>query len=153
MRVRVIVADQGEARFYDLSGMDAQLQPVGKLTDPEAQAREPAPDRAARSGDRAVAVEAGRRVALNHQSAGADPQPRKDAAMRFARQVAAELDAARRKDSFDRLVLVAGPAFIGLLRSALTQPVRATLVAEVRKDLIAQADTVVHAYLPPETFK
>jgi len=25
MRVRVIVADQSEARFYDLTGVDAQL--------------------------------------------------------------------------------------------------------------------------------
>ncbi len=73
--------------------------------------------------------------------------------MRFARQVAAELDGARLRDGFDRIVLIAGPAFIGLLRSALSEPVRATLVAEVRKDLVHQEESMVHAYVPPEAFR
>ncbi len=153
MRVRVIVADQCEARFYDLNDMDAHLQPVGKLTDPDAQprAKELPAEKVGRSYDRSVAVESAR--ARLAPTAHSEPRPRKDAAMRFARQIAAELEAGRRKNSFDRLVLVAGPAFIGLLRSALPESVRMTLVAEVRKDLITQADDVVQAYLPPETFK
>ncbi len=73
--------------------------------------------------------------------------------MRFARQVAAELDAARRRDSFDRIVLIAGPAFIGLLRSALSEAVRATLVAEVRKDLVRQEESLLQAYVPPDAFR
>jgi protein required for attachment to host cells len=72
--------------------------------------------------------------------------------MRFARQVAAELSVAKRDDAFDRLVLVAGPAFIGLLRSALSESVRATLVAEVRKDLVAADEQTLCAALPPEAF-
>ena len=34
MRVRIVVADQGEARFYDIARPDAVLQPAGRLTDP-----------------------------------------------------------------------------------------------------------------------
>ncbi len=72
--------------------------------------------------------------------------------MRFARQIAAELSSAKRDNAFDRLVLVAGPTFIGLLRSALSEPVRATLVAEVRKDLVAADEATLCAALPPEAF-
>ncbi len=163
MRVRVIVADQSEARFYDLTGAEEPLRPAGRIVDPDAQShgREPelgserssrGSDRSSRSSDRTAVVEPARKVAFAPRPA-AEPRPRKDAAMRFARQIAAELDASRRRDGFDRTVLMAGPAFIGLLRSALSEPVRATLVAEVRKDLVHQDDSLVHAFVPPEVFQ
>jgi protein required for attachment to host cells len=151
MRVRLIVADQSEARFYDLDGMDAQLHPAGRFVDPDAPVRDPELGAALRGYDRSV--DGNSRVAVGSRSASAEPRPRKDAAMRFARQVAAELDAARRRDGFDRIVLMAGPAFIGLLRSALSERVRATLVAEVRKDLITEDLGGVRALVPPESFR
>ena len=151
MRVRLIVADQSEARFYDLDGMDAQLQPAGRFIDPEANGRDQDPGPALRGYDRSV--DAHSRVAVAARSASAELRPRKDAAMRFARQVAAELDAARRRDGFDRTVLMAGPAFIGLLRSSLSEAVRATLVAEVRRDLIHEDLTSLRALVPPEAFR
>lgn len=148
MRVRLIVADQSEARFYDLDGMDAQLQPAGRCVDPDGRVHDQ--DAGARSYDRAALGQS--RVALAPRSPSPEPRPRKDAAMRFARQVAAELDSAHRHEAFDRIVLMAGPAFIGLLRSALPEPVRATLVAEVRKDL-ARADLgMLRALVPPDAF-
>jgi protein required for attachment to host cells len=155
MRVRVIVADQSEARFYDLNDIDAQLQLAGRLTDPDTHtpAQEPAAVRTPRATDRPVLTDAGRRVTLAPRTADAEPRPRKDAAMRFARQIAAELDSARRRNSFDRIVLIAGPSFIGLLRSALSESVRATLVAEVRKDLVRQDESIVRAYVPPDAFR
>lgn len=154
MRVRVIVADQSEARFYDLTGVDAQLQPAGRIVDPEAHAhgREPefGAERSTRGYDRTAGADS--RVAFAPRSGG-EPRPRRDAAMRFARQIAAELDASLRRDGFDRTVLMAGPAFIGLLRSAMSAPVRATLVEEVRKDLVHEDDSTVHAFVPPEAFQ
>jgi protein required for attachment to host cells len=155
MRVRVIVADQSEARFYDMSGTDAQLQPAGRMVDPDAAAHEQelAAERGGAAYGRSVVADTARKLAFGPRSAAAEPRPRKDAAMRFARQIAAALDAAYRREGFDRSVLVAGPTFIGLLRSALSEPVRATLVAEVRKDLIHQDDETVQAYVPPDAFQ
>jgi protein required for attachment to host cells len=156
MRVRVIVADQSEARFYDLTGAEAQLQPAGRILDPEAHphGREPelGSERGTRGYDRTAVAEPARKVAFAPRSGG-EPRPRRDAAMRFARQIAAELDASRRRDGFDRTVLMAGPAFIGLLRSAMSESVRATLVAEVRKDLVHEDDSTVHAFVPPDVFR
>lgn len=147
MRVRVIVADQSEARFYDISDADAQLQPAGRIVDPDAHEEELGSERRARGYERDTFV------AVAPRSGGGEPRPRRDAAMRFARQIAAELDASRRQDRFDRTVLMAGPAFIGLLRSALSAPVRATLMAEVRKDLVHEDDSTIHAFVPPEVFR
>jgi protein required for attachment to host cells len=156
MRVRVIVADQSEARFYDLTDVAAELQLAGRILDPESQAhgREPelGSERSTRGYDRTALAEPARKVAFAPRPGG-EPRPRKDAAMRFARQIATELEASLRRDGFDRTVLMAGPAFIGLLRSALSAPVRATLVAEVRKDLVHEDDSTVHAFVPPEVFR
>jgi protein required for attachment to host cells len=145
MRIRVIVADQSEARFYDLDGISSRLSVVGKLLDPNA----PAPtERVVAAGSETNA----KRAPPTPRVPGSELRPRKDAAMRFARQIAAELSGAKRDNAFDRLVLVAGPAFIGLLRSALSESVRATLVAEVRKDLVAADDESIAAVVPPEAF-
>ena len=144
MRVRVIVADQSEARFYDISGVDEQLQPAGRIVDPDAHEEELGSERGARRNERDAFVAVAPR---------GEPRPRKDAAMRFARQIAAELDASRRRQGFDRTVLMAGPAFIGLLRSALSTSVRATLMAEVRKDLVHEDDSTIHAFVPPDVFR
>ena len=153
MRVRLILADQSEARFYDLDGMDAQLHPAGRCLDPDAGFRDQdvGSERGMRGYDRTVAAHS--RVAVAPRSASGEPRPRKDAAMRFARQVAAELDTVRRRDGFDRTVLMAGPTFIGLLRSALSEAVRATLVAEVRKDVLHEDLETVRALVPPEAFR
>jgi protein required for attachment to host cells len=144
MRVRVIVADQSEARFYDISAEEEPLQPAGRIVDPDAQGREQEleSERSARGYDRGAFTA---RVAVAPHSGGA--------AMRFARQIAAELDASLRREGFDRSVLMAGPAFIGLLRSALSGPVRATLMEEVRKDLVHEDDETIHAFVPPEVFR
>jgi protein required for attachment to host cells len=136
MRVRVIVADQSEARFYDVQALDVPLIPAGRLTDShsdtvhEAGQPEPTP-----------------------RPAGGEVRPRRDAAMRFARRIGNELELARRDGRFERLVLMAGPAFIGLLRSALPERVRATLVAEVRKDLTQEDEQALLGFLPPEAFR
>ena len=140
MRVRLIVADQSEARFYDLDGIDSHLQAAGKLQDLHSPS------------DRMALAETGGKVA-SAAHAPAEPRPRKDAAMRFARQIGAELESARRSGGFDRIVLLAGPSFIGLLRSALPQGVRAVLMAEVRKDLLGEEESLIQAYVPPEAFE
>lgn len=53
----------------------------------------------------------------------------------FARSLAAVLAKALRRRQFDRLVLVAPPKALGDLRSELSAPVQAALIAEVNKDL------------------
>ena len=154
MRVRIVVADQSEARFYDTEGLHGPLQPAGQLSDPKARLhdRDLESDRPGRVFDHAP-LAAGRRGAVGHHGTEGERSPRKHEAVNFARQIADQLEAARREGQFDRLVLMAAPTFLGLLRKALSQPVRAIIFAEVHKDLVHQEVSVVREQLPREAFK
>jgi len=53
---------------------------------------------------------------------------------------------------FDRLVVMAGPGFLGLLREALPDHVRESVAAEVPKDLVHEPLEAVKSHLPPAAF-
>lgn len=154
MRVRVVVADESEARFYDTDGPGAPLRLAGRVMDPAAHLhdRDLKSDRPGRVFDRAPAADA-RRGAVAHHSTGGESSPRKHEAQRFARQIVQELSQARQADRFDRLVIVAGPPFLGLLRAALPKSMRTSVLAEVTKDLVHQGDGVLREHLPDEIFR
>lgn len=147
MMTRIVVADQAEARFYDRSG--ATLRPVGALENPAAHLhdRDLKSDRPGRVFDRAPAAGQRRGTVARH-AAGGERSPRKRAAELFAKRIARTLSAAARAGDFDGLVLVAGPAFLGLLRAALPKHVKAAVVAEVAKDLVHLPKTALRAHLP-----
>lgn len=56
---------------------------------------------------------------------------------KFAKEIVAHLAKALSRQRFDRLVIVAGPHMLGLMRDALTGPLNDVLIAEVSKDLSA----------------
>jgi len=148
MRIRVLVADQSEARFYDLGAHDT-LVLVGYLADPLAHLhdRDLVSDRPGRKFDHAP-LRDGRRGATAHHAAGGERSPRKHEAESFARRVAVELEETHEHGDFERLIVMSGPTFLGLLREALPEAVRGTVAAEVTKDLVHQGIDAVIAHLP-----
>jgi protein required for attachment to host cells len=94
-----------------------------------------------------------RRAAVAHHATGGERRPHKQEAQRFARQIVRALEEARREGQFDRLVLMAGAPFLGTLRAALRKSVRATLIAEIPKDLVHQTEREVRAHVPREAFR
>jgi protein required for attachment to host cells len=88
-----------------------------------------------------------------HHATGGERHPHKQEAQLFARRIVRTLEAARRKDEFDRLVLMAGPPFLGMVRAALRKSVRATVIAEVPKDLVHQTEREVRMNVPREVFQ
>jgi protein required for attachment to host cells len=153
MRVRIVVADQSEADFYELEQRDMPPQLLQRLEDPDAHLhdRDLKSDRPGRVFDHAPA-QGGRRGAVAHHSTGNERNPRKVEARRFARRIAEALDEERRHDRYDRLILMAGPAFLGLLREEMPAAVHAMLTAEISKDLIHEPPEALSGYLPPGTF-
>ncbi len=79
----------------------------------------------------------------------ADPQvdPARHEAMTFARSLAAVLDAGRVAHSFEQLVLMAEPRFMGLLRDALDRRTAATVVGSVTSELTNAPERDVKAHL------
>jgi protein required for attachment to host cells len=154
MRVRILVADESEARFYDAEGLHAPIKVIGTISDPSARLhdRDLKSDRpgrvvgSTRSG-------AGGHSAATHHAVGGERSPRKLAAQRFARRIVDELEISLQQQRFDRLVVMASAPFLGTLRAALPKLMRAHLVAEVPKDLVHQTDDAVREHLPAEAFQ
>ena len=153
MRIRIVVASQAEADFYDLEQRDMPPQFVQRLEDPDAHLhnRDLKSDRPGRVFDHAPAP-GSRRGAVAHHSTGGELSPRKVEARRFARRIVQALDEERQQGRYDRIVLMAPPAFLGLLREEMPAAVKAKLTAEVGKDLVREPAEALNAYLPPGTF-
>jgi protein required for attachment to host cells len=64
---------------------------------------------------------------FNSARHAADEDPAREAEARFLARVGEALDAAAQRKAFDRLVLVAPPTALGLLRSSLTVRLKAML--------------------------
>ncbi|GIX13808.1 MAG: host attachment protein [Paracoccaceae bacterium] len=123
----ILVADATSARLFRTRARHEPLQPVpGHALNTEIPpARELEDDRPGRTFDR---FGAGRHA----------KEPRTDPVrvekQRFAHRVAELLDADRRHNRFERLILVAPPQFLGDLRASLPEETRALVSAEIDKD-------------------
>ena len=153
MRIRIVVANQGEAAFYDLESKQDTPRLKGRLSDPLAHLhdRDFKSDRPGRVFDHAPPPD-GRRGAIPHHSTGGERRPKKQEAVVFARRVAGQLEYAQRNREFDRLVVMAPPAFLGLLRKAIPGSVHTRVAAEVSKDLVHETVDTVQAHVPPDAF-
>ena len=132
MLTRIVVANQGEARFYDALGFAHPLKLVGTLINPAAHLRDQDLD-----ADRSTAGE---------------NTTRRHTTQLFARRVALELERARRAGRVGRLVLIAAPTFLGELRGALTAAVAPRVVATIAKDVVDHPEADLRRYLPRATF-
>ena len=153
MRIRILVADQAEARFYDTLGFARPLKFVGALTNPAAHLRDQdlSSDRPGRVFNSSAAP-GRRRGATTRHATGGENTPRRHATELFARRVAAELQRARGAGRFESLVLVAAPAFLGELRAALSLAVQRYVTASVAKDIVHHAEHDVRRYLTRDMF-
>jgi len=139
-RFRILVADQAEAVFYDSPSLTAAPKEVARISDPLAHLhdRDLVSDRPGRSYES---------VGGARHSIEREDDPRHREAVRFARRIARRLDDARRKDEFERLVVVVGPPFLGLVREELSRPTRARVAHEIRKDLVHSPVEVLREHL------
>jgi protein required for attachment to host cells len=140
-RIRIVVADQAEAIFYDTPSLQAQPKEVAHISDPLAHQhdRDFSSDRPGRSYESV----GGQRHAIARENA-----PRQQEAVRFARRISRRLDEARRKGEFDELIVVAGPPFLGLMRREMSRPTRERVVHEIRKDLVHSPVESLQRHLP-----
>lgn len=133
--VCVVVADQSEARVYLLRG--AAMRLAASLDHPAARRhdRDLKSDRPGRVFDRAPPAR-GRRGATAHHATGGEHTPRRQSAIVFAREIAAAIAETARDSKLDRIVLVAPPRFLGMLRHALPARLRMQVDVELAKDWV-----------------
>ena len=140
-RIRIVVADQAEAIFYDTPSLQAQPREVAHLSDPLAHQhdRDFSSDRPGRSYESV----GGQRHAIERED-----DPRQREAVKFAKRISRRLDEARRKGEYDELIVVAGPPFLGLMRKEMSRPTRERVVHEIRKDLVHSPVESLRRHLP-----
>ena len=149
MVTRVVLADQAEARFYEVDAIGGALRPVGEMSDPKAHLhdRDFKSDRPGRVFDHAQGT-AHRRGAVAHHATGGEETPRRHEAFAFASRIVHSLECSRNAHEFDQLVVIAGPRFMGMLRAAMPKPLQDLVVVEVLKDMMHEPENVLRAHLP-----
>lgn len=125
----IVVAESTRARIFSTKGAGKSLEEVADLSHPESRLhdRELSSDLPGRTFDSHGQGRHGMEQAT---------RPKEQEAQAFAAEIVERLDQARHEGQFDALVLVAPPAFLGLLRSKLSKPTQDTVVSELNKNLV-----------------
>jgi protein required for attachment to host cells len=154
VRFRIVVANQAMARFYDTLGYGRPLSPAGDLQNPAARRHERDfdSDRPGRVFDSASPA-GRRRGASAHHATNGEYSTRRREIERFAQRVAAKLARESAALRFDRLVLIAAPAFLGMLRDALPAALRAQVAATVNRDIAQLGEADVRDHLTAAMFR
>jgi len=155
MNVRIVVADERQANFFDASKPHAPLNacgsmfnPAGNMSDTELET-----DRAGRRFGGTTGVSHGMSgQAAHHHGVDGERSTHEHELTQFAKNVAQRIDTDRTNHEFDRLVLVAPPKMLGLLRQSLTKPSHAMLAAEIPKDILHRGADTILSVVPPATF-
>jgi protein required for attachment to host cells len=125
---RVLVAHDAGARIFENKGPGKGLIQLAsfEFEDGRRHNGELNSDKSGRSGDRG---------GLGGHSFEPQQDARTHAIEHFARELAHDLGHAFRKGAFDKLVLVAPPRFLGILRSCLDPQLERVIRGTVSKDL------------------
>lgn len=75
--------------------------------------------------------------------------PKKHEADVFALHIAKHLEEAHNINQFDQLLIVAGPAFLGLLRNHLPEQIKKLVRFELDKELTMLSAADIRQHLPP----
>ena len=136
----VVVADKSKARIFTVADPRGALLDEVVLEHPQAREREQAltSDRPGRSFDS---------KGQGRHAMGTSVEPDQQETIRFAKQIADHVQAAHNEGRCDRLLLVAGPPLLGLLREPL-KTLTGLRISEVDKNLGQYDAREIRKHLP-----
>jgi protein required for attachment to host cells len=143
-KVRIVVADEREANFFDGSKADGPLTARGEMRNETA-------------GMKDIELETdreGRRFGGggHHHGVDGERSTERHELTLFAKEVADRIDKDRVNREFDKLVIVAPPRMLGLLRQSLSAPSQAMLAGEISKDVVHHGPEAIRNVVPREAF-
>lgn len=124
----ILLADGAQAKVFKHAGPGTGLTAIADLQFEEEPKK--ASEIMADKPGRSFSSNGDGRSAMEYSS---DPVKVREA--RFVQSVAEALEARRQKGDFGRLIIAAAPTALGDLRSAMSDQLKATVVAELNKDL------------------
>lgn len=142
----ILVADSGAARIFGTDDPTGPLTELEAMTHPEGRmlARELTSDLPGRAFD-----SAGQGRHIMESEVG----PRQQAAIEFANFLARRLDRARVQRECERLVLIAPPDFLGLLRKAIGAELRRLVMLELDRNLVKLPPKELRERLPERLYE
>ena len=136
----VVVADKSKARIFTVADPRGALLDEARLEHPQARDRDQtlSSDRPGRSFDS---------KGQGRHAMGSSVEPDRQETIRFAKHISNHLQAAHNKGRCDRLLLVAGPPLLGLLRENL-KTVSGMKISELEKNLGQYDAPEIRKHLP-----
>ncbi len=127
----ILVANQAEARIYSTDRIPGKFTLVNILTNKEgaAHARDLTSDAPGRVRDR---------MGSARHSMEPDTGVKEEGRRRFVKQMADRLEAAFLRRDFSRLIILAAPAVLGVIRKTLSGELARAVIKEIPKDVIGQ---------------
>jgi protein required for attachment to host cells len=137
----ILSGNSSRAMLFRADGPSEPLVEIAQWDNPEARARQLdlADDKPGRVYDS---------HGQGRHAVEMDTAPKTREQLRFASQLAAELEKGRVEHAFDKLVLVAAPGFLGQLRAQFHDPLRDTIALEIDKDYTALGAQGLRERLP-----
>lgn len=135
----ILVANASTARLYANHGAKKGMQLVKELSHPESRAK----------ASNLVADRPGHNPGSGngHGSFVPATDPKQNEAERFAQELAREMDQGRTANSYQRAILVAAPAFMGLLKGNLDHQVSKLVSESVEKDYTKATEKELSGHL------
>jgi len=136
----VVVADSSRARIFTLESKNQPMQEQEDMTHSEGRmhAQEEVSDK--QGG-----------LAGGHSEGGhafeAPTDIKQHEAEVFAKQIAEKLEHARVNHDYEKLILVAPPAFLGVLRNAINDHVAKLVSKSLDKDLTTDTESVIREHI------
>lgn len=137
----LVVADNSKARIFEVDTHKGPIKEIETIVHTQSRLHEQdmTSDLPGRSGGK-------------NDSGGnvyeAETRPKEQESINFARDVANEIDDARKKNKFKQVMLVASPGFLGNLRNALSTQTQKVTSFELAKNLSRLSAEEIREHLP-----
>lgn len=137
----IVVAESSRARIFQTSSHRAAPEEIEGFTRPEARLKEH--ELVSDSPGRSFDSRGGGRHAM-----GKELEHKQQESAIFARDLATHLHNALARNKFSKLILIAPPDFLGLLRKALDDSCTKSIVATINKNLAQHDAADIQQHLP-----
>ena len=137
----LVVADNGRARFFTMETRTGPITEVKSIVHTEARLHER--DMTSDLPGSASSKSGGAGHAYQDETS-----PKEQANINFAKEIAHELDAARKENKFKQFVLVAAPGFLGNLRHQMNAQTQKLACFELAKNLSHLEAEEIRSHLP-----
>ena len=128
----ILVVNQAEAQVYSAKNLPGKIAMVGIMTHAEGTAR--TRDLVSDTPGRAYDSRGEGRHAMEPDVGVKEEERRK-----FIKEVVNRLEAAQLRKSYDRLVVLAAPAVLGVFRKTIGDSLSRLVIREIPKDVVGQS--------------